>query len=218
MSHAFCLTFTKMFVIVVVFSLFTASSSNSGNDGCLDWYDNCDGTHTCGTPDEYQGFLDTQDTFCFYNIPEYLSPVSGVCMNTTNGCQFVNPCVTWNKGCNGLDYQCTSQDKYDEYLLTNEADCIPYAKVPPPDKQCILINDTCQWYSACMKWPGHCNTGYICGDEVDYYKFPHGPQPLCAIYPYPPPPPSGECIYQQGNCTWSGENVINTYYIFFTIP
>ena len=174
-----------LFIVVVI------------SEDCISWYNECDGVHECNSIADYNG----SSSDCLIKVPESLVPLPGDCVIINNTCQFVNPCVSWNKGCYYLDYQCTSNDEYAEYVNSTTTDCL--MTPPPADRRCLLINDSCQWYNDCIIWSKPCNNGYNCGDEIEYYKIINGPQLAQCYNNNNTDPPVGECIYQVNQCVWS---------------
>ena len=93
-------------------------------------------------------------------------------------------------------------------MAVEEGNCYPTYPTPPsPSSICVPVDGvSCDWYNPCRKWQGWCNGEYQCGTEADYAQFLNGPQPLC-VSPQPnttEPVPPGECVYQEGQCVWSG--------------
>ena len=165
---------------------------------CKQWVDHCTGEHHCTA-----GSTNSTPPSCNPLIPDNLTPAPGVCTFINGSCKFVNPCVTWNKECYGTDYQCTDKEHY------NFQNCTFRPPPPPPKEECLPINGTCQQYNPCRMWPGFCGSPYQCITDIQYYRYTHGPQPICPLpWPKPRPNPPGECIYQNGQCIWSSKHQI----------
>ena len=189
------------------------SSCNDANQ-CFSWWDACLGQHFCGNLSafqEYQIASSSKLLPCLFPIPSDLAPSPGDCVfvpdpvsNESGECQFVNPCAATPTSCYGAQYQCTAVDSSYE-----PPQCFinPFGSAPPPTQPCAPVNGSCEFFpDYCIKWPGFCNHGYECGTAVDHFKHFTGPQPLCYVPPGSlPPAPSGECIYQSGECVWSGK-------------
>lgn len=173
------------------------SSPSPTSSLCFAWVDRCTGQHHC-THDNNSTTINNSS--CFPLIPTGLTPAPGVCMFVNGSCQFVDPCVAWNKACYGAEYNCTTKAQ------VHNNSCGHYRPSPPPPKEeCLPINGSCQWYNPCRKWPGFCGGPYQCITKVQYYRYTHGPQPSCPVPQQPQSRPPGECIYLQGQCVWSSE-------------
>ena len=178
---------------------------------CRSWIFPCgEGQHRCTTEQQYQSFVSGPQPGCpvFYN-PNATAP-PGECVLINGACNFTENtvnCTTWLPGC---EYRCGTFEEYEE----NPSDSCPNLEpVPLPDALCIPINDSCQWYNPCRLRRSFCNLSYQCGTLSEYWAMVYGPQPLCS-----PPAPGweepetpGECILQQGECTWSGEFVLRSH-------
>ena len=72
---------------------------------------------------------------------------------------------------------------------------------PTPDKLCVPVNDTCQWFNPCQYWREHSFAPYQCGTLDEYYSFIFGPTPLGARPPdaeqWVEPVPPGVCVVDQ---------------------
>ena len=140
------------------------------------------------------------------------------CTLDNDTCAFVEgapTCVSWLRDCN-IEYSCTSEAEYTPVPEDDENICsFPALPPPTPNTICIPVNDTCEWHNPCRVWQNWCGSEYKCGSEAQYAAFIHGPQPLCA-YPNPNMPgPVGECVYQDGQCEWSGKPNIRAYHDAF---
>ena len=90
-----------------------------------------------------------------------------------------------------------------------ESSCFIPSPLPPPDTICVPVNDSCEWRNPCRMWQGWCGGQYRCESVAQYATFINGPVPGC-IPPSPDanitePVPAGECVYQDGECEWSGK-------------
>ena len=186
---------------------YTARASFNDTE-CLSWWNSCYGQYFCGNTsayEEYQNFLAV--SFCLFYVPVSLAPSPGDCVfvpdsKGSGACQFVNPCVSTVVDCsNTLQYQCNASNS----SIEPSTECAGNPSPPPPAEPCSPDNGSCAFFpDYCVKWRGHCDSGYQCGTAVDHYKFLNGPQPLCASWTAVPPPP-GECVYQEGECVWSSK-------------
>ena len=191
--------------LLFLFSVFHAFLAE---DNCTSLYNKCAGTYEC--TDEFQDHtFDCPHT----GVPKNLAPPPGRCTNTSDNCEFDNPCKAWNKGCIQYNPQCTLVEEYNDYITTNGT-CTPTRTIPLPDRQCLYINDTCQWFDGCAEWMGDCETGVQCGTLAQRYLATHsGENPSCGSPSHPEidfPDPGGEvpghnegpgkCIYQNGSC------------------
>ena len=207
--------FRLLLVAIVSFSTLSATAMSptahpspsphptvhSNSTDCVAWVDRCTGEHHCTAGGGNSTNTSTlTPPNCYPPIPADLTPAPGVCTHINGSCQFVDPCVTWNKYCYGADYQCTEQPR------NSSCQYHPASPPPPPKEECLPINGSCQQYNPCRKWPGFCGGPYQCITDIQYYRYTHGPQPGCPEPLHHPIPP-GECIYQHGECVWSSECV-----------
>ena len=144
------------------------------------------------------------------------STSSSECAVVDGNCTFTENapnCTSWLSPCERR-YRCTTVEDYMNEAPTM-SHCSSSTQVPSPDSLCVAINGSCQWYNPCRTWRGHCLSGYQCGSESDYWAFYYGPQPLCALPPFGwrASPPSGKCIIQNGQCSWSSESVVAAFYL-----
>lgn len=190
----------------------TAQPSESLPTPCRAYRSPC-GTqeYVCTTEEQYQRSQ-------IYGSP---CPVSAVtappptedCELVNGSCQFTNSslsCRTWLPSCE-FQYRCGSEENYTSYLEDSDGRVCNFVggPVPPPSNTCIPINGSCQWYNPCRLWPGWCSGPYQCGTLSEYWAFVLGPQPACAWPPREQPLPPGDCIVQNGSCSWSGKPLLH---------
>ena len=168
---------------------------------CTLSYDHCTGGYFCapGIPDPGN---------CSVIIPQDIAPPPSICTEDAIGCVFQNPCKAWNKGCYGVDSQCTLESEYIQYNKTHPV-CYTFNPVPPPKEECLYIDYKCQWYNECAMWLS--DTGYQCGTIIEKYRYNHSMPAITQNELLPP----GECINQLGNCTWSSKY---GFYISYKCP
>ena len=185
--------------------MFSVFSAFLAEDNCTSLYKSCTGTYEC-TDESQDHIIDCPHS----GVPQNLAPQPGICTNiTSDDCEFVNPCKAWNKGCNGYSPQCTLLEEYNDYIAINGT-CRPTRTIPLPDKQCLYINNTCQWFDGCAEWMGDCETGYQCGTLAQRYIATNSSEtPSCGTHPeidFPEPGEPidilspGKCIFQNGSC------------------
>ncbi|XP_019851432.1 PREDICTED: uncharacterized protein LOC109581606 isoform X2 [Amphimedon queenslandica] len=160
---------------------------------CSLTYDKCTGDYSCSSA------RISNPVSCSVPIPREIAPPPNICTETSFGCEYYNPCKAWNKGCFGVNYQCTLESVYVEYNKTHQ-ECVPFNSLPPPKEECLYIDFKCQWYNECAMWLS--DTGYQCGTAIDKYIYTHSLTPVENNRSSVALPP-GECINQLGTCTWS---------------
>lgn len=138
-----------------------------------------------------------------------VAPPTASCSIANNSCGFMEDaalCVSWLPSCS-YQYICTTADEM-MVATENSTDICNtvYMSPPTPASVCTPINNTCEWRNPCRAWLSSCGERYVCGDETQYASFLYGPHPICANLPPNAtlPVPAGECIYQDGQCEWSG--------------
>ena len=142
-------------------------------------------------------------------------PPDTPCILANNTCAFVEEaptCVSWLRGCN-IEYSCTTEEDFSAAVTESNDTAVcsfPASRPPTPNAICIPVNDTCEWYNPCRVWQNSCGVEYRCGSEAEFAMFLNGPQPICAFPPInaTQPVPPGECVYQDGQCGWSGKTHI----------
>lgn len=137
-----------------------------------------------------------------------VAPPTASCSIANNTCGFMEDaalCVSWLPNCS-YQYSCTTADEMMEATADSTDTCNGvYMSPPTPASVCTPINNTCEWRNPCRAWQSSCGERYVCGDEAQYAGFLYGPHPICANIPNATlPVPAGECIYQDGQCEWSG--------------
>ena len=137
------------------------------------------------------------------------TPPPGECLLVNGSCRYSTNllnCTTWLPDCYS-EYQCGTFEADNN----NESPTL-CSNVPPPNSTCIQINGSCQWYNPCRMWRGFCYNPWNCGTTSDYWAFVHGPQPICSLPPpgFVEPIPPGECIVQDGQCSWSSKFLIGS--------
>ena len=166
---------------------------------CSLTYDKCTGGYSCSPA----GISDPVS--CSVTIPRKVAPPPNICTENSFGCEYYNPCKAWNKGCFGVDYQCTLESVYKEYNKTHQK-CVPFNPLPPPKEECLFIDNKCQWYNECAMWLS--DTGYQCGTTIDKYIYTH------SLIENNDSIPPGECINQLGTCTWSSKFLWPLLFLF----
>ena len=178
------------------------------------WIFPCEnGVYQCTTQDQFYSFTFGFQLGCpnVFNSTATPPPATTCTLEEYDEtCSFVAgapTCVSWLRGCS-LQYSCTTEEEYST-VTEEEGDMVcsfPALAPPSPDSICIPVNDTCQWHNPCRVWQNWCGGDYICGSEAQYAAFIHGPQPICLPPPEnaTEPVPEGECVYQSGQCEWSG--------------
>ncbi len=133
-------------------------------------------------------------------------------------CRLVNGTCQYTRS----DLECTGQNlcyqpvcESTTFFSLIDVACPPSDRSPPPDKLCLPINDSCQWFNPCRAWRGHCLSPYRCGTISEYYAFLFGPVAGCAMPPegWVEPVPPGECVVNANQeCAWSSKcgNVFST--------
>ena len=169
------------------------------------------GPYRCSSQNEYYSFIFTpQLTGCVINFTATPPPAT-TCALANNTCTYVEgapTCVSWLRDCNSDDYSCATEAEYSIATENDETTCsFPTSPPPTPNAICIPVNDTCEWYNPCRVWQNWCGGEYRCGSEAEFAIFLNGPQPICAFPPInaTQPVPPGECVYQDGQCGWSGK-------------
>ena len=208
------LTTIVSFALLGYYSTCSGQAASSPDDNqCYSWWDSCLGQNFCGNLSVFQEYNQTGQfaLSCIEPIPLGLAPSPGECVfvpdplsSESAGCQFVNPCAATLTSCSDTQYQCTAVNESG----VDPPQCVGAKSPPPPTQPCAPGNNgSCEFFQGyCSSWPGHCNSGYQCGTTVDLFKFITGPQPDCSVPSGAVPPVQpGECIYQLGECIWSGK-------------
>ena len=169
------------------------------------------GAYRCSSQDEYYRSIFGFQQGCpiGYNSTA-MPPPATTCTLANNTCAFVEgapTCVSWLRDCN-IEYSCTTEADFSAATENDETACsFPASPPPTPNAICIPVNDTCEWHNPCRTWQNWCGGEYRCGSEAQYAAFINGPQPICAFPPFNATSrvPAGECVYQDGQCVWSGK-------------
>ena len=165
--------------------------------------------YACGTEESYQSSLHGPQPACPVVFNATVTPPPGQCLLVNGSCQYSTDllnCTAWLPECL-VEYRCGTFEAYSNYLMESPPPCPFINDIPLPDMTCIQIDGSCQWYNPCNMWRGFCYSPWNCGTTSEYWAFVYGPQPICA----PPPPgfvepiPPGECIAQEGQCTWTSK-------------
>ena len=176
------------------------------------WLSNCSGTYLCTSLFEYYA----------YTSPQFLCPpmANSTATAPTEVCSAVNgsscsymtevppTCVSWFPTC-GYEYSCATMAEYTTAVSTNSTNattnCLfPVTNYPPPIGTCVPMNGSCGWHVPCYMWRQHCSSDYVCGTVDQYAAFYYGPQPICIGNSTENVPAPGVCLYQNGQCKWSG--------------
>lgn len=142
--------------------------------------------------------------------PALLNSSAGACTNDSacNSSAQSPTCVSWLPHCD-FQYSCATEQEYLLSLSSNMTSFCPFPLPPPPTPTatCVPFNNTCQWYSPCHMWREVCSGEYYCGDIQEYVTFLSSSQPpKCASYDITESTsvPPGVCLYNNGQCEWSG--------------
>lgn len=169
-----------------------------------------DTSYRCTSQEVYYNFIFGPPLGCPITFNSTTpAPPTNTCSSSNENCGFmedVPTCVSWLPNCS-YQYSCTTADEMLAATENSTTNCnAAYFTPPTPASVCTPIDNTCQWRNPCRVWQSSCGDQYICGNEAQYASFVYGPHPICA-HPSPnatQPVPAGECIYQDGQCEWSG--------------
>lgn len=171
-----------------------------------------EGTYQCTPQYSYYTFLYGPQPLCPEVVNSTATPPPGVCTaDNYTSCSFspeALTCVSWLGSCD-FQYSCTTEEEYLASSNTTDFPCFFPSSPPTPAATCVPMNNSCQWYSPCYMWQEWCLGEYRCGNVEEYSRFLSGPQPICAPInsSEPTPIPPGLCLYQDGQCEWSGTRV-----------
>ena len=201
------LSFLTLFLTLFICIDLPTGGASALPTPCRAWINHCSDyqQYVCTTEEQYQLFLLESASLRCQNVSTTPNPSPlGVCMLINGSCQFtsiVPTCATWQVGCTP-EYACGTLQQYE-----NTISCPYLLGTPPsPEEICTPIELSCNWFQPCHSWQDHCNGPYQCGTLSEYWTFMNSPQPSCArtssdVYRIPP----GECIVQDGHCSWSSK-------------
>ena len=128
----------------------------------------------------------------------------GKCGIVNGRCSFSRTQPFCVQSCRFFNYQCTTVDE----LLAGPLERTCPSQFPASSTDvCIPENGGCAFRNPCVTYRLHCFGPYRCGSLADYARFLTSSIPPCAFSPFFRIPllQPGECLYQDGQCRWSGK-------------
>lgn len=171
-------------------------------------------TPRCTTHEEYARYL--SEFFVRCPIQQQQKPVTqvvfpGVCAKVDGRCRFSHTQPSCVQSCRFFNHQCTTLGQFFADPVKPSENCLQ--QFPKSSDVCIPEDGGCAMRDPCVLYSDHCGGDYVCGSLADYGLFLTLAVPPCARPPrdfqqLPRPPPPGECVYQDGQCEWSGNHAI----------